>query len=108
DETLRCVRVRCVAGPTAMTGGTTTRTTFGAGVGGSVLLPLIPQYLEFTGNILYGRGVGRYAPGTLADVTIASDGSLTPVTGLSAMVGLVPHPWQRLHVYPYPRLAHVN
>ena len=28
----------------------------------SVLLPLIPQYLEFTGSVLYGRGVGRYAP----------------------------------------------
>src|SRR6516162_6438090 len=31
-------------------------------VGASVLLPLIPQYPEFTGSVLYGRGVGRYAP----------------------------------------------
>jgi hypothetical protein len=56
-----------------------------------VLLPLIPNhadpnanYLEFTGSILYGRGVGRYATGQLPDVTIAADGSLTPVVGLSA------------------------
>jgi hypothetical protein len=41
-----------------MSGSATTKTTFGAGVGGSVLLPLIPQYLEFT-NMLNGRGVGR-------------------------------------------------
>jgi hypothetical protein len=108
DHTLSCVPGPCVAGSTAMTGSTTTRTTFGAGVGGSVLLPLIPQYLEFTGNILYGRGVGRYAPGTLADVTIASDGSLTPVTGLSAMVGLVAHPWEGLDVYAYAGLEQVN
>ena len=31
-----------------MVGTTDNKTTFGAGVGGSVLLPLIPKYLEFT------------------------------------------------------------
>jgi hypothetical protein len=45
-----------------MVGTTDNTTTFGAGVGASVLLPLIPQYPEFTGSVLYGRGVGRYAP----------------------------------------------
>jgi len=49
-------------GSTAMVGTTDNKTTFGAGVGASVLLPLIPQYPEFTGSVLYGRGVGRYAP----------------------------------------------
>lgn len=82
DNTLSCVPGLCVAGSTAMTGSPTTKTTFGAGVGGSVLLPPIPQYLEFIGNMLHGRGVGRYAPGQLPDVTIDSDGSLTPLVGL--------------------------
>jgi hypothetical protein len=108
DHTLSCGLGPCVAGSTAMTGSTTTKTAFGAGVGGSVLLPLIPQYLEFTGNVLYGRGVGRYAAGQLPDVTIASDGSLTPLVGLSAMVGLIGHPWSGLDVYGYAGLEQVS
>src|SRR5262249_27675533 len=67
----------------------------------SVLLPLIPKYLEFTANGLYGRGVGRYGAGQLPDVTIAADGSLSLVTGWSAMVGLIGHPWEGLDVYVY-------
>jgi hypothetical protein len=73
-----------------------------------VLLPLISEYLELTGSVLYGRGVGRYAAGQLPDVTIAPDGSLAPLTGLSAMVGLVAHPWEGLDVYAYAGLEQVN
>jgi hypothetical protein len=91
-----------------MVGSPATKTAFGAGVGGSVLLPLIPKYLEFTGSILYGQGVGRYAAGQLPDVTIAVDGSLTPVTGLSAMVGLIGHPWEGLDVYAYAGIEQVE
>src|SRR5262249_47433719 len=58
DNPLRCVVGPCVAGSTAMVGTADNKTTFGAGVGGSVLLPLIPKYLEFTASGLYGRGVG--------------------------------------------------
>ncbi len=108
DDTLRCVVGPCVAGSTVMTGTTDNKTTFGAGVGGSVLLPLIPKYLELTGSILYGRGIGRYGAGQLPDVTIAADGSLTPITGLTAMVGLIGHPWEGLDVYAYAGLEQVN
>jgi hypothetical protein len=108
DNTLTCLQGPCVAGSTVMSGNTATKTTFGAGVGGSMLLPLIPRYLEFTGSILYGRGVGRYAAGQLPDVTIAADGSLTPLTGLSAMVGLIGHPWEGLDVYGYAGIEQVN
>src|SRR6266446_279739 len=101
DNTLRCAVGACVAGSTAMVGTADNKTTFGAGIGGSVLLPLIPKYLEFTANGLYGRGVGRYGAGQLPDVTIAADGSLSLVTGWSAMVGLIGHPWEGLDVYVY-------
>jgi hypothetical protein len=105
---LTCNAVPCVAGSTTMVGTTDNKTTFGAGVGASVLLPLIPKYLEFTGNFLYGRGVGRYASGQLPDVTIAPDGSLSLMTGLSAMVGLIAHPWDGLDVYAYAGLEQVD
>jgi len=101
DNVLRCSVGACVGGSTTMLGTTDNKTTFGAGVGGSVLLPLIPKYLEFTANGLYGRGVGRYGAGQLPDVTIAADGSLSLVTGWSAMVGLIGHPWEGLDLYVY-------
>jgi len=50
DNVLRCAVGACVAGSTTMVGTADNKTTFGAGVGGSVLLPLIPKYLEFTAN----------------------------------------------------------
>src|SRR5260370_11395402 len=50
---------------------------------------------------MYGRGMGRYGAGQLPDVTIAPDGSLTPITVLQAMAGLVGHPWEGLDVYAY-------
>jgi hypothetical protein len=108
DNTLTCFPDACVAGSTAMSGTPATKTTFGAGVGGSVLLPLISEYLELTGSVLYGRGVGRDAAGQLPEVTIAPDGSLALLTGLSAMVGLVAHPWEGLDVYAYAGLEQVN
>jgi hypothetical protein len=108
DNVLSCNFVPCVAGSTTLVGSPSSKTAFGAGVGGSMLLPLIPKYLEFTGSILYGQGVGRYAAGQLPDVTIAIDGSLTPLTGLSAMVGLIGHPWEGLDVYAYAGLEQVD
>jgi hypothetical protein len=98
-----------VAAPTGCVVGTTRdRTSFGAGVGGSVLLPVITKYLDLEARALYGRGVGRYAAGQLPDVTIASDGSLAPLTGFSALAGLVAHPWDGLDVYGYAGIEQVN
>jgi len=42
------------------------------------------------------------------DVTIAPDGSLTPLVGLSAMVGLVAHPYEGLDLYAYAGREQVN
>lgn len=101
DSVLTCVGGPCVVGSTTQTGSASEKTSFGAGIGGSAYVPLIPKYLEFTGNVMYGKGVGRYAAGQLPDVTIAADGSLTPLTELTAMVGLIGHPWEGLDVYGY-------
>lgn len=88
--------------PTGCAVGTTkTRTAFGTAVGGSVLLPLVPRYLDFQASALYGRGIGRYGVGQVVDATIARDGALAPVTGLHVLVGLVAHPWEGLDVYAY-------
>jgi hypothetical protein len=91
-----------VSAPTGCTVGTTrSRTSFGTAVGGSVLLPVIQKYLDFQASALYGRGIGRYGTSLVADVTIAPDGSLAPITALQALVGVVAHPWEGLDVYAY-------
>ena len=94
-----------VSAPTGCVVGTTrSRTSSGTAVGGSVLLPVIPKYLDFQASALYGRGIGRYGTSAVADVTIAPDGSLAPITALQATVGLVAHPWEGLDVYAYAGL----
>jgi hypothetical protein len=96
DNVLSCFPISCVTGSITVTGAASQKITYGEGVGGSVLLPVISKYLDFTGNVMYGRGIGRYGAGQLPDATIASDGSLSPLTELTAMVGLVAHPWEGL------------
>lgn len=87
--------------PSLLGGSTSNKTTYGDGIGGSVLLPIIATYLDFTANGLYGRGVGRYGASQLPDVFVGPDGSLTPITEYSVMVGLIAHPWAGLDVYAY-------
>ena len=100
DNTL-CV----TAAPTGCAPGTArARTTVGAGVGGNFLLPVIPKYLEVMGGVFYGRGIGRYGAGALPDVTIAPDGSLTPLTALHAWAGIQFYPWEGLALYGYAGL----
>jgi hypothetical protein len=77
------------------------KTSYGTGVGGSVLLPVLPKYLDLQASFMYGRGIGRYGSGQLPDVTIASDGALAPITALHALVGLVVHPVDGLDIYSY-------
>jgi hypothetical protein len=90
------------ATPTGCAVNTTdTKTSYGTGVGGSVLLPAIPKYLDLQASIMYGRGIGRYGSGQLPDVTIASDGSLAPITALHAFGGFVLHPREGLDIYGY-------
>ena len=85
----------------ANTGSANSHITTGWGVGGSVLLHVVPNYFDIQGSVLYGQGVGRYAEAQLSDVVVASDGTLSPITAMSALVGAVFHPWEGLDLYSY-------
>ena len=89
--------------PTTTTnvGNANAQVTAGGGIGGSVLLPVIPKLLDLQGSVLYGKGIGRYGASQLPDVVVGSDGSLSPITALQAMVGAVAHPWEGLDIYAY-------
>jgi hypothetical protein len=102
----------CVPAVSSTTGlclGTASNnTSFGWGVGGSVLLPAIPKYLDLQGSVLYGEGVGRYGSGQLPDVTFDANGKLSPVTALQALVGAIGHVTPDLDVYVYAGLERDN
>ena len=86
---------------TANVGSASSHVTIGDGVGGSVLLPVVPKFLDVQGSVLYGKGIGRYGASQLSDVVVASDGTLSPITALHFLVGAVAHPWAGLDVYGY-------
>jgi len=71
------------------------------GVGGSTLLPVIPKVLDLQGSVLYGNGIGRYTSSQLPDAVIGPDGTLSPITELSFMVGAVAHPFDGNDIYTY-------
>ncbi len=74
----------------------------GAGsYGGSILVPIIPQNLEFQFTGMTGRGIGRYASGSLPDVSVNANGSLSPIQETTLLVGLTWHPTPELVLYTY-------
>jgi outer membrane murein-binding lipoprotein Lpp len=89
--------------------GFATKTNFGWGAGGSVLLPVIPTFLDLQGSVLTGQGLGRYGSSQLADVTIGPDGTVKPLQTTQILLGFVAHPWLAgLDVYGYAGQEQVN
>jgi hypothetical protein len=86
---------------TLVPGQQSQRTKSGDGVGGSVLLPIIPKYVDIQASTMYGTGIGRYGASQLSDVVVAPDGSLSPIKAVHALGGVVVHPWAGLDIYGY-------
>ena len=75
--------------------------TVGDGVGGSILVPIIPKVLEVQFSGMTGRGIGRYGASQLPDVTFNSDGSLAPIQETMLLAGLTWHAVLGLDFYTY-------
>ena len=73
----------------------------GAGIGGGMILPLVPQMLDFQVSGLFGQGVGRYGSAQLPDATFDANGKITPLVGYSVMGGFVGHPIPSVDIYAY-------
>jgi hypothetical protein len=87
---------------TLVNGVRSNNTTFGWGVGGAVLLPLVPKLLDFQASLLMGKGIGRYGSAQMFDVVVNPiTGKLDPLTEVMALLGLVVHPSDRLDVFGY-------
>jgi len=79
----------------------TQHVTFGWGVGGNALLPVIPKYVDLQGSVLYGDGIGRYGDSQLPDVIVGPTGSLQTIQAIQFLVGAVAHPFIGTDVYAY-------
>lgn len=85
----------------AATGTGANGSTTGEGIGGGMILPLIPSKLEFQLSGLVGKGVGRYGSSQLPDVTFSPTGKLEPLSEYSVMGGFVAHPIPAIDIYGY-------
>jgi len=81
--------------------GGTNDTIMGGGAGVGAILPIIDKKLEFQVSGLAGRGIGRYGPAQLPDVTTRADGSLATIGEIQALVGLNAHPTEKIDLYLY-------
>jgi hypothetical protein len=117
DNVYRCAIAQTPAGATGAGGQTVglcdttiannvagpqhVRITTGEGIGGSVLLPIWPKFIDVQASALYGKGIGRYGASSLSDVVVGPDGSLVPITAVHFLGGVIVHPWVGLDVYAY-------
>jgi hypothetical protein len=86
---------------TSVVGSQHDRIKSGEGVGGSVLLPIWPKFIDIQASALYGRGIGRYGASQLSDVVVGPDGTLSPIKAVHFLGGVVLHPWAGLDIYGY-------
>ena len=73
----------------------------GWGIGGNVLLPVIPKYLDLQGSVLTGQGIGRYGSSQLPDVEVGPTGALKTIQATHFLVGAVAHPFAGNDFYAY-------
>ncbi len=71
----------------------------GGGVGGGLIIPVVPRFLDFQVSGLVGKGIGRYGSGQLPEVTFDAAGTIQPIHEVIAMSGLTIHAGQRLDFY---------
>ncbi|HEY4045048.1 MAG TPA: hypothetical protein VGM32_24830 [Rhodopila sp.] len=93
--------LRFLGGRVSFPGRGTNYNTTGEGVGGGMILPLVPKVLDFQVSGLIGQGVGRYGSSQLADVTFNQVGKIEPLSEYSVMGGLVGHPIPTVDIYAY-------
>ncbi|MDP9014714.1 MAG: hypothetical protein M3O41_19050 [Pseudomonadota bacterium] len=79
----------------------TSNTTVAESIGGGMILPVIPKFLELYVSGLVGHGNGRYGASQLGDSAVSLDGSLMALEEKQGFVRLLAHPTPTLDVYLY-------
>jgi hypothetical protein len=73
----------------------------GGGVGAGLIVPVVPQFLDFQLSGMGGKGIGRYGAGQLPDVTFDAAGNIKPISEIQALAGLTVHASSKLDIYVF-------
>ena len=88
--------------------GSSNETTYGGGIGAGIVLPLVPNMLDFQLSGLAGDGIGRYGSAQLPDVTMKPDGKLATVSEYDVLAGLIFKPTTTWTIYAYAGREHAS
>jgi len=90
-----------VVDPNCEIGCSKTAIREGGGIGAGMYVPIVPKYVDFSLNGLWGTGVGRYGTSMLPDVVVRPNGIIQPVLATSALGQFDIHATHRLELYVY-------
>lgn len=82
--------------------------TSGYGVGGGIIVPVLPRKLDFQASGLIGRGIGRYSAAQLPDATVNGNGAIKPLGAAAALVGAIVHVTPAIDLYAFGGFEQVN
>jgi hypothetical protein len=82
-------------------GVTSNQDQVGGGIGGGLIVSVIPKLFELQGSGLFGKGIGRYGSGQLSDVSFGVNGVLHPIQEYQVLVGGVGHIGSKVDAYVY-------
>jgi len=88
--------------------GASNQDTAAGGVGGGVTWTAIPKLLDLEVSALTGRGLGRYASGSLPDSVVGPNGALKPIPETAAMFGATLHATPAIDLYLFGGEEHEN
>lgn len=74
---------------------------WGGGVGGGVVVPIIPKFLDFQVSGMTGRGIGRYGAAQMSDATWTVTGAPLPIHQRMLLVGATLHATPQTDLYVF-------
>lgn len=81
--------------------GTGTKTATSNAIGGSALIPVVPNTVDLNVSMLSGKGIGRYGSAQLPDATFVANGDVAALRERQFLTGLTFHPDKTLDIYLY-------
>ena len=84
-----------------LNGNSANADTTGYGVGGGLIVPVIPKRLEFQASGMYGRGIGSYGTTQNSDATVLGNGQLAAIRSFDALGGLTLHATPAIDLYAF-------
>ena len=82
--------------------------TTGYGVGGGIIVPIIPKRLDFQASGMYGRGIGSYGTAQFSDATFQPNGAPAAIRESMLLGGLTLHATSAIDLYAFGGVEQVQ